>query len=133
MIDCKENEDGTFTISWDENDPQESIFNDFKEEDFINLIQNYLKSLQESGEVDINQVTEAVNQINDHIEEEFFIDQTAEEVNQDINTLHDWYSVKEEAIDEYLKETNIETYGDQGTEQSQSGTVPPPPNFPLFP
>ena len=70
MIEVTENDDKTFTISWDENDPQESIFNDFKEEDFITLIQNYLKSLQESGEVDINQVTEAVNHINDHIEEE---------------------------------------------------------------
>ena len=156
MIEVTENGDKTFTISWDENDPQESIFNDFKEEDFINLIQNYLKSLQESGEVDINQVTEAVNHINDHIEEEiintceetfgkecyegaehqayedyiqasyevspYYIDQSAEEVNQDLNTLYDWYSVKEEAIREY-----------QSDEQSQGGTVPPPPNFPLFP
>ena len=120
MIEVTENDDKTFTISWDENDPEESIFNDFTEQDFINLIQNYLQSLEESGEVD-------------NTKEEFFIDQSAEEVNQDINTLHDWYSVKEEAIDEYLKETNIETYGDQGTEQSQGGTVPPPPNFPLFP
>ena len=132
MIDVTENQDGTFTISWDENDPTESMFNDWTEQDFINALQNYLQSLEESGKVDINQVAEAVNQINDHIEEEFFIDQTAEEVQQDINTLYDWYSVKEEAIDEYLKETNIETYGDQGTEQSQSRPLPPP-NFPLFP
>ena len=152
MIDVTENQDGTFTISWDENDPTESIFNDFKEEDFINLIQNYLKSLQESGEVDINQVTEAVNHINDHIEEEiintceetfgkecyddayedyiqasyevspYYIDQSAEEVNQDINTLYDWYSVKEEAIREY-----------QNDELSQTGDVPPPEHFPHFP
>ena len=108
MIEVTENGDKKFTISWDENDPQESIFNNFTEEDFINLIQNYLKSLQESGEVDINQVTEAVNNINDHIEEEI------------ISTC--WYTVKEEAIREY-----------QSDEQSQSGTVPPPPNFPLFP
>jgi len=130
MIEVTENADKTFTISWDENDPQESIFNDFTEQDFIDLIQNYLNSLKESGEVDINQVTEAVNQINDHIEEEFFIDQSAEEPTM---SDYDWYSVKEEAIDEYLKETNIETYGDQGTEQSQSGTVPPPKHFPHFP
>ena len=137
MIDVTENQDGTFTISWDENDPTESIFNDFKEEDFINLIQNYLKSLQESGEIDINQVTEAVNHINDHIEEEIintceetfgkecyqgaehkdyyeYIDQTAEEVQQDINTAQ-----------EFIR--------DQSTEQSQTGTVPPPQHFPLFP
>lgn len=145
MIEVTENDDKTFTISWDENDPQESIFNDFKEEDFINLIQNYLKSLQESGEVDINQVTEAVNQINDHIEEEIintceetfgkecyegaehedyyeYIDQSAEEVNQDLNTLYDWYTVKEEAIREY-----------QSDELSKDRTVSPPRNFPYFP
>jgi len=84
MIEVTENDDKTFTISWDENHPEEKIFNNYKEEDFINLIQNYLNTLQKSGEVDINQVTEAVNQINDHIEEEFFIDQSAEEVEQDI-------------------------------------------------
>ena len=127
MIEVTENDDKTFTISWDENDPQESIFNDFKEEDFINLIQNYLKSLQESGEVDINQVTEAVNHINDHIEEEII--NTCEETygkecyeGAEHKDYYDWYTVKEEAIREY-----------QSDEQSQGGTVPPPPNFPLFP
>ncbi len=41
MIDCKENEDGTFTISWDENDPRESVLNDWTKEDFIEVIRNY--------------------------------------------------------------------------------------------
>ena len=142
MIDVKENEDGTFTISWDENDPTESMFNDWTEQDFINALTDYLQSLEESGEVDINQVTEAVNQINDHIEEEFFIDQTPEEVQQDINTLYDWYSIKKEAIDEYLnfdsknvQESNYEGFN-QGPEDyklSQDRTLPPPPYFPLFP
>ena len=127
MIKVTQENDNTFTIYWDENDPTEKVFNDYTEEDFINLIQNYLKSLQESGEVDINQVTEAVNQINDHIEEEIintceetfgkecyeqaehkeyyeFIDQTAEELFEDISNAErftDWYSVKEEEIREY--------------------------------
>ena len=118
MIEVTENDDKTFTISWDENDPQESIFNDFKEEDFITLIQNYLKSLQESGEVDINQVAEAVNQINDHIEEEII--NTCEETFG--KECYDWYSVKEEAIREY-----------QNDELSQTGDVPPPEHFPHFP
>ena len=148
MIEVTQQDDKTFTISWDENDPKEKIFNDYTEEDFINLIQNYLKSLQESGEVDINQVAEAVNHINDHIEEEIintceetyskecyensehkeyyeFIDQTAEELFEDISNAEkftDWYSVKEEAIREY-----------QSDQQSQTGTLPPPDNFPLFP
>ena len=63
---------------------------------------------------------------------------------------YDWYSVKEEAIkeylesesegkdfdqiyDEYIQATNEETYGDQGNEQSKGRTVPPPSNFPHFP
>ena len=41
MIDVTENKDGTFTISWDENDPQESILNDYSEEDFKAIIANY--------------------------------------------------------------------------------------------
>ena len=146
MIEVTQDNDNTFTIYWDENDPTEKVFNDYTEEDFINLIQNYLNSLQESGEVDINQVTEAVNQINDHIEEEIiatceetfgeecyekdntlheFIDQTAEDLFNALNEqekVHDWYSVKEEAIREY-----------QDTELKEDGDVPPPTNFPLFP
>jgi hypothetical protein len=35
-----------FTIEWDENDPTESMFNDWKEEDFINAIENYLKTFK---------------------------------------------------------------------------------------
>jgi len=125
MIKVTQDNDNTFTIYWDENDPKEKIFNDYTEEDFINLIQNYLNTLQESTNININQVTEAVNQINDHIEEEIiatceetfgkecyekdntlhdFIDQTAEDLFQDLSNaekVHDWYSVKEEAIREY--------------------------------
>ena len=94
MINVKQEEDGSFTISWDENDPQESILNTWTQEDFINAIQNKLQSLEELGVLD--NATEAINQINDHIEEEFFIDQTAEEVNQDIQTLKDFIEEDEE-------------------------------------
>lgn len=38
MIDVKENEDGTFTISWDPNDPTESVMNTWTEQDFIDAI-----------------------------------------------------------------------------------------------
>lgn len=38
MIEVKEEDDGTFTISWDQNDPQESIFNTWTEDDFIQVI-----------------------------------------------------------------------------------------------
>ena len=142
MIEVTQQDDKTFTISWDENDPTESIFNDFKEEDFINLIQNYLNTLQESGEVDINQVTEAVNHINDHIEEEiiatceetfgkdcyeeyiqasyevspYYIDQTAEDLSNDIQNAEDFLAKR-----------------DQGEQLTEDRTLPPPDNFPLFP
>ena len=148
MIEVTQDDENRFTISWDENDPTEKVFNDYTEEDFITLIQNYLQSLEESGEVDINQVTEAVNNINDYIEEEIintceetygkecyesaehkeyyeFIEQTAEDLFNDLNEaekVFDWYSVKEDAIREY-----------QSDEQSQDRTLPPPDNFPLFP
>ena len=83
MIHVNQEDDKTFTITWDENDPQESVLNTWTEEDFINAIQNKLQSLEELGVLD--NATEAINQINNHIEEEFFIDQTPEEVIQDIN------------------------------------------------
>ena len=140
MIEVTQDDENRFTIYWDENDPTEKVFNDYTEEDFINLIQNYLKSLEESGEVDINQVTEAVNQINDHIEDEIayqeyiqasyevgphdekdttlyeFLDQSAVELFEDIQNAEDFLAAR-----------------DQDTEQSQDRTVPPPDIFPLFP
>ena len=112
MIKVTQDDENRFTIEWDENDPTEKVFNHYTEEDFINLIQNYLNTLQESTDININQVTEAVNNINDHIEDEIiqdttlyeFIDQTAEELFEDISNAEkftNWYSVKEEAIREY--------------------------------
>ena len=111
MIEVTQDDDKTLTITWDENDPQESILNTWTEEDFINAIQNKLQSLEELGVLD--NATEAINQINDHIEEEFFIDQSAEEVKQDI--------------------INAEKFIHKGDELSQDRTIPPPDIFPLFP
>ncbi len=45
-IKVEEKEDGSFDISWDENDPQESILNNFTEQDFVNVIENFLKRLE---------------------------------------------------------------------------------------
>ena len=144
MIEVTQDGENQFTISWDENDPQERMFNTWTEEDFINAIQDKLKALEELGVLD--NATEAVNQINNHIEDEIiatceetfgedcyekdttlyeFIDQTAEELFEDISNAEkftDWYSVKEEAIREY-----------QDNELKEDGDVPPPDNFPLFP
>jgi ABC-type uncharacterized transport system ATPase subunit len=45
MIEVKEEQDGSFTISWDENDPQESIMNTWTENDFVNAFEVHLKKL----------------------------------------------------------------------------------------
>lgn len=49
MIEVTEKEDGTFDISWDENDPKESILNTWTEQDFINAIQSFLNSLTDNS------------------------------------------------------------------------------------
>ena len=46
MIDVTQNEDGKLSISWDENDPKESILNTYTQDDFKALIQNYLDKTQ---------------------------------------------------------------------------------------
>ena len=38
MINCIEESDGSLTITWDENDPVESILNTWTEQDFIDAI-----------------------------------------------------------------------------------------------
>lgn len=51
-IEVKEREDGSFDISWDENDPQESMLNNFTEQDFIDVITQHLDELNEKDETD---------------------------------------------------------------------------------
>ena len=46
MIEVKEESNGTFTISWDENDPVESLMNTWTEQDFINAIMNQINHLE---------------------------------------------------------------------------------------
>ena len=46
MISCVEESDGSLTISWDENDPVESILNTWTEQDFINAIMERCKSIE---------------------------------------------------------------------------------------
>ncbi len=50
MIQVIENEDHTFTISWDETSPTESILNNWTEDDFIKAIKQSLKELNNNGE-----------------------------------------------------------------------------------
>jgi hypothetical protein len=49
MVEVTPNEDGSFEITWDENDPQESIFNTWTEEDFIKVITEYLEQLADES------------------------------------------------------------------------------------
>lgn len=50
MIDVKEKDDGSFDISWDANDPKESILNTWTEQDFIDAIMNRCKEIIEQDE-----------------------------------------------------------------------------------
>jgi len=40
-----EEQDGSFTIDWDPNDPVESVFNTWTEEDFIQCIKDHAKEV----------------------------------------------------------------------------------------
>jgi len=46
MIEVNENPDGSFNISWDENDPFESMMNEWTEQDFIDAINKNLEDLK---------------------------------------------------------------------------------------
>jgi hypothetical protein len=46
-IEVIEETNGSFTISWDENDPQESMMNTWTESNFLDAIQNHLDNLKE--------------------------------------------------------------------------------------
>jgi len=49
MIQVIENEDRSFTISWDETSPTESILNTWTEDDFIKVIMEHLQNLKDNG------------------------------------------------------------------------------------
>ena len=47
MADVKANEDGSFTNEWDKEDPYETIFNDWTQEDFSNALKEYIQEKEE--------------------------------------------------------------------------------------
>ena len=119
MIDCIENEDGTFTISWDENDPLESVLNDWTEADFIEVIRNYAeeilackefysknssKSKEESGETNISEATEEDYQDfweGDDISEQesdTYVQATNEDTFWEIPPLEEGYPTKDDRL-----------------------------------
>ena len=65
-ISVTENTDGTFTIDWDHEDPKESRFNDWTEEEFINAISSYLEEL--------------IGQSDDPDNEEFSLEEALEDI-----------------------------------------------------
>ena len=93
MINVTDHEDGSFTIEWDENDPQESIFNDWTKEDFIQFFkwaaENELrKNAEQSGE----------------------------------ESQETYYNSESEGkeIDTYVQATNEETFGIEGDELTEN-------------
>ena len=102
MIDCIQNEDGTFTISWDENDPLESVLNDWTEKDFIEVIRNYAEEILAAQEF----------YGKDSIK---FTEKSRETSNISEATQKDWEDFWNSESDgrdkDYLKATNQETFG----------------------
>lgn len=52
MIEVTENEDHSFTISWDETSPTESILNTWTEDDFIKVIMEHVQKLNDNERQD---------------------------------------------------------------------------------
>jgi len=52
MIEVTENEDNSFTISWDETSPTESILNTWTEDDFIKVIMERIEELKNNERQD---------------------------------------------------------------------------------
>ena len=94
MINVKDHEDGSFTIEWDENDPAESIFNDWTKEDFINFFRYCVEreNAKESGE---------------ESEEDYY--------NSESEGKEKYYTTQ----DPYIKAINEETFGIEGDELTE--------------
>ena len=48
-IKVTERGDGSFDIDWDQNDPVESIMNDWTESDFIQAIKDHLETVKKNA------------------------------------------------------------------------------------
>lgn len=49
-LTVKENEDGSFTLEWDKNDPRYAMFNEFSEEQITAMLELGLQQIIEEGE-----------------------------------------------------------------------------------
>lgn len=55
MIEVNENDDGSFNISWDPDDPKESVLNTWTETDFIEVLMDRCREvlMEESDNGDV--------------------------------------------------------------------------------
>ena len=93
MIDVKENADGTLTISWDEEGPENEIFKHFKAEDFIKVLTDYAK-----------ETTGEPQQTNNYQQEYIETYYNSESEGKEHNNFDERY-------DQYIEETAKETFG----------------------
>ena len=96
MINVKDNEDGSFIIEWDENDPAESIFNDWTKEDFIQFFKWAAK----------NELRKDAKESGEESQEDYY---NSESEGKDFD----------ERYDQYIQATNEETFGIEGDELSE--------------
>ena len=100
MIDVKENADGTLTISWDEEGPENEIFKHFKAEDFIKVLTDYAK-----------EPTKEPQQTNNYQQEYIETYYNSESEGKEHNDFDERYDQYISARDSYIQATNEETYG----------------------
>lgn len=93
MIDVKENADGTLTISWDEEGPENEIFKHFKAEDFIKVLTDYAK-----------ETTGEPQQTNNYQQEYIETYYNSESEGKEHNDFDERY-------DQYIEDTAKETFG----------------------
>jgi len=101
MIEVTENDNGTFTISWDENDPLESVFNDWSEKDWIKMLKDAADEILSKKEYSSKnfKVTGGESQDSN-------ITEATEEDWEDF-----WNSESEGRDKDYIKAVNQETFG----------------------
>jgi len=82
-ISVNENPDGTFTIDWDHEDPQESLLNDWTEEDFTNYLSSYCEKLIAEADDPDNVGFSVEEALQERIEEEQKLNQTQGYIRKD--------------------------------------------------
>ena len=117
MINVTENGDGSFTIDWDENDPQESILNDWTKQDFIDFF-NYRLGLEKSQEEYVGKNAE---KFRGKPKETGNVSEATEEDYQDFWEGDD---ITEQEEDNYVQATNEETFWELPPLQEQEGGFP---------